>query len=201
MKLKMARNSLFAILLRSPWWISIGIAAGIVLLARASLREHYAVYGALAGAPFLVVGLIAAWKRFRAPSPKQVAATMQAIRSMSWPDFSSTIENAFCRNGYLVAKLDGPGADFAISKQGSMMLVSCKRWKASNNGIDAFHGLHNVMQARGAREAIYLAAGEISDNARRFAAEKKIRVVQGAELAQLVRRAGTGERSRALRGS
>jgi hypothetical protein len=29
LKLKMAENSLFAILLRSPWWASLGIALGL----------------------------------------------------------------------------------------------------------------------------------------------------------------------------
>ena len=32
MKFRMAKNSLFAVLLRSPWWISAAIAAALVLL-------------------------------------------------------------------------------------------------------------------------------------------------------------------------
>jgi len=35
MKFQMAKNSLFAILLRSPWWMSILVAAGIVMRIRA----------------------------------------------------------------------------------------------------------------------------------------------------------------------
>jgi len=34
MKFQMAKNSLFAVLLRSPWWISIAVAAGIFALAK-----------------------------------------------------------------------------------------------------------------------------------------------------------------------
>ena len=51
MKLAMAKKSLFAILLRKPWWISIGIAAGIAVVARALLPEQYAIGGALGGIP------------------------------------------------------------------------------------------------------------------------------------------------------
>ena len=31
MQLKMSENSLFAVLLRSPWWISFGIAIAVTL--------------------------------------------------------------------------------------------------------------------------------------------------------------------------
>ena len=47
MKLKMAPNSLFAILLRSPWWISVGIAVVMGLLSAALLPEGFRVIGAL----------------------------------------------------------------------------------------------------------------------------------------------------------
>jgi restriction system protein len=39
MKLKMNQNSLFAILLRSPWWVSGGIAAALFTAARIVLPE------------------------------------------------------------------------------------------------------------------------------------------------------------------
>ena len=56
MKFKMAEKSLFAILLRSPWWISFGIALGFGLAAKALLPAEYVVFGALGGFPFVVVG-------------------------------------------------------------------------------------------------------------------------------------------------
>ena len=37
MKWKMSDKSLFALLLRSPWWISIAVFVGFALLARALL--------------------------------------------------------------------------------------------------------------------------------------------------------------------
>jgi restriction system protein len=187
MKLKMADNSLFAILLRSPWWVSIGVAVGIVLIAWAALPAQYALAAALGGIPFLVVGLIAAWKQLRMPSARNVAATLQSVGAMSWRDFSGMMEDAFRRDGYVVTRLNGPEADFEITKSARMALVSCKRWKAANTGIDPLRDLHAAMKSREARESIYVTIGEMSDNARRFAIEKKIRVVQGVELAQLLR--------------
>ena len=44
MKFEMAQNSLFAILLRSSWWISALVAAGIVLLSLIALPQKYFVF-------------------------------------------------------------------------------------------------------------------------------------------------------------
>lgn len=194
MKLKMAENSLFAILLRSRWWISIAIAVIIAVLARASLRGEFAVYGALAGAPFLVIGIIAASRQLRVPSAARVAETLQSVGSMSWRDFSNLIEEAFRRDGYEVTRLSGPQADFTITKSGRTALVCCRRWKAASTGIEPLRDLHTAMESREAHESIYVTTGDITENARRFAKERKIRLLQGAELAQLLPRADAVKR-------
>ena len=45
-----------------------------------------------------------------------------------------------------------------------------------------------MKQARDAHECIYVAAGEITDNARAFAAKHAIKLVGGPELARLLPR-------------
>jgi restriction system protein len=189
-KLKISENSLFAILLRSRWWISIAIAAAIAVLARASLRGEYAIYGAVAGIPFLVIGIIAASRQLRAPSAARVAEALEAVGSMSWREFSNLMEEAFRRDGYEIARLSGPQADFTMTRSGRTALVSCRRWKAASNGIEPLRELHTAMEVREAQESIYVTTGEITDTARRFANEKKIRLLQGAELARLLLRVG-----------
>jgi restriction system protein len=187
MKLKMAENSLFAILLRSSLWWSFGIALGIVLIARLALPAEYFPYGAAGAFPFVVIGAIAAWRQLRSPSAARVADTLQAVGSMSWNEFSGAIENGFRRDGFAVTRLPGPAADFEVVKAGRTTLVSCKRWKVARTGVDPLRELHAAKQASEAQRCIYIAAGEISDNARKFAAANGIQVLQGAELAQLLR--------------
>ena len=60
MKFQMAKNSMFAVLLRSPWWISIGIAVAVGLVAAALLPAQFKGAGALSGLPFAVIGVLAA---------------------------------------------------------------------------------------------------------------------------------------------
>ena len=69
----MAEKSLFAVLLRSPWWISFVVVGLITLASGVLLPKEYFVVGALSGLPIFVVGCIAAWKQLRAPSPTRVA--------------------------------------------------------------------------------------------------------------------------------
>ena len=76
MKLKMSEKSLFAILLRSPWWWSFLIAAVLVLLARVFLPEAFRAVGMLSALPFAVLAIIAAWRQRDKPSPERVTLAL-----------------------------------------------------------------------------------------------------------------------------
>ena len=186
----MHKNSLFAVLLRSPWWVSIGVAAGTValsrfVLAKFDMPELYSVFVAL---PFLVIGSVAGWQQLRAPSAERIATTLEALRNLSWEEFSSALETAFQRDGYAVSRPGVAGADLELTRAGRVCVVGCKRWKVARAGIEPLRELDAARQAREAHDCIYVAAGDITDNARAFAAEKKIRVVDGAELALMLPR-------------
>jgi len=51
----MAKNSLFAVLLRSPWWISLLVALLVGLVGFALLPQQFKVVGALSGLPFAII--------------------------------------------------------------------------------------------------------------------------------------------------
>jgi restriction system protein len=186
MKWKMSENSLFAILLRSSWWISFAIAGTVTAVAIALLPEAYRIFGTVSGLPFLVIGCIAAWKRFQAPSRARVENTLATVRAMSWVEFSRAIEAAYRREGYGVRAVSGAAANFEITKEGRTALVNCKRWKVAQTGVEALYDLHVMKEARNAHECIYMAAGEITDNARAFAIKHAVKLVGGPELAQLL---------------
>jgi len=185
MKFEMHKNSLFAILLRSPWWISVAIAAGLGGAATFFVPHVYAFF---VGLPFLVIGCVAAWRQLRTPSASRVAASLEAARAMSWPDFAGAMEEGFRRQGYAVGRLDGARGDFELTKGGRTSLVSCKRWKVARTGIEPLREFDAARRARDAHEGIYVAAGEVTDNALDFAARNGIRVVHGADLAVLLPR-------------
>lgn len=83
-------------------------------------------------------------------------------------------------------RLQIAGADFELAKAGRTSLVGCKRWKVARAGVEPLKELAAARRGREAHEAIYVAAGEITDNARAFAVEKNIRLVHDAELVKLL---------------
>lgn len=185
MKLKMAPNSLFAVLLRSPWWISIGIALAFVAAAQALLPEQYRVLGSMGAMPLVGIGLVAMWRQLRAPSTSQVEALRLKVAAMSWAEFSKALEQKFTRDGYVVERLQGAAAEFALQKEGRTTLVSAKRWKAARHGAENVQALHAAAQQRDASRSFYIASGEFSPNAIQFARAHAIELMRPESLAGL----------------
>jgi restriction system protein len=186
MKLKMAKNSLFGVLLRQPWWISAAIAAAFALMAWALLPDEFRVAGALGCFPFVVIAGMAAWRQRHAPSAARIAATAQAVGAMAWPAFSALLEQAFRRDGYHVERRSG-AADFTLERKGRRMLVSARRWKSARAGLEPLRELQSAREADDVSDALFIALGDLSEQAAAFAAAQRIAVWQGVELAQALR--------------
>ncbi|MDR0576158.1 MAG: restriction endonuclease [Candidatus Accumulibacter sp.] len=197
-KFKIAENSLFSVLMRSSWWISFALALAVLLLARLFFYGTYFVPAASCSLPFFIIGAIGLWKQAKVPGAARVAATVEAVRAMSWRDFSARVEEAFQREGYTVARLAGP-ADFKLTRMGKTTLVCCKRWKAASHGIEPLRELDGRREAEDAHDALYVALDGVTDNARGFAGKHRIRLVDGLELTRLLRlprRNGDANRTR-----
>jgi restriction system protein len=187
MKLNLGKNSAFALLLRARWWVSVLIAAFIALVGYAVLPGPYKLFGAMTSMPFWIVGAIAAWRQFRAPNPAYIEHRLQVFRSLSWPQFATGVEQALLRDGFTVARLEQAAADFSIVSGELRGMVACRRWKAPTTGIEPLRELHQAVLADGGHECIYMTTGSFTPNAIDFAAERKIRLVHGAALVQLLR--------------
>lgn len=186
MKLKMSENSLFAILLRSPWWISMAIVAVISLLSVALLPKPYVGFGVMGGFPFLVIGVLAARKQWRAPSAARVAGMLTRVAAMSWRDFSALVGQIYVEQGYAVTRLNNPAADLSVVKGAQRTLVSCKRWKAANHGVEALRELVAVKEVQEAQQCLYMSLTPVSDTAQRFAKTQGVTLLSGNELGRFL---------------
>jgi len=185
MKFAMHRSSLFAILLRSPWWTSLLVAVGVVAVLRLMLPDVYALFAAF---PFIVIAAYAALQQLRAPSAAKVAQSLEALRAQPWEAFAGAVASAFGHDGYAVNRLDGRDADFELTKSGRVSLVSCKRWKVARTGIEPLRELDAARRRREAHHCIYIAAGDVTENAVAFSAKNGITLLRGAELVRLLKR-------------
>ena len=179
----MAKRSLFAILSRSPWWVSVLIAAALFMVVRLFMPDYAALASTL---PFLGIAGYAGWRQSRVLSPERAGEALAALRAMSWQEFAAKMEVAFRSEGYTVVAINRGGADFELRKSGRIALVACKRWKVAQTGIEPLRELFQAKETTGAQECIYVAAGDLSQNARQFASDKKIRLLCDADLAQFL---------------
>jgi restriction system protein len=190
MQWTMNENSLFAILLRSSFLWSFMIAAVMIGAMLALLPEAYRIVGVVSGLPFIVIGCMAAWRQLRAPSAARVARTAEAVRAMSWNEFRTALSEGYRRAGYDVQPAEGP-ADLELRKEWRRSLVSCKRWKVGRTGVEPLRDLVKAKEAREAHDCMYVAVGEISDNAREFARQNAIALIGPAELARIMPQRGS----------
>ena len=181
----MSDKSLFAILLRSPWWYSFLIAAVLLLLARVFLPEAFRAVGMLSSIPFAILGVIAAWRQRDKPSPERVSMALDQLAQMPWKQFLPIMEQAFVQQGFTVTQLNSNAADLQLEKLGRVTLVSCKRWKAATLGVEVLRDL-KAMQV--SQEASYSACISLSlptGVALKFAKENAIQLICQDELASL----------------
>jgi restriction system protein len=185
MKFKMNERSLFAVLLRSPWWISLLISVLMSLLAFALLPREYAVVVMLGTFPFVVVAAVAAWRQWRAPGAAQLDAALQRAAAMNWRDFAAWVQACYAGQGYSVTRIEGEAADFRLERQGQTSLLSCRRWKAASHGVEALRALQSACEQAGAR-GVYLSLAPVSEAAERYARESGLQLVHGQALALLL---------------
>lgn len=187
MKIRMAERSLFAILLRAPWWVSLLLVVAIALVSGALLPAAYVLVGVLSAFPFLVIGLIAAWRQWRAPSPAALAQTLTEVQAMPWRVFAETVAQACQARECQVERLNHAGADFRLTQAGKTTLLSARRWKAAQPGVEALRELAQGIQDLDAQSGVFLSLAPVSEPALRLARERQITVICGADLARWLR--------------
>lgn len=186
MKFKMSEKSLFATLLRAPWWVSFLVMFGVALVAGALLPEAYKTAGMLGAFPFFVIGVMAAWRQRNAISASRIQELVEQARGMGWRDFSVLIEEALQQQGFVVSRLNDGPADFQIEKNGRITLVSAKRWKAATVGAEHLRELLAVRESRDAFSCTCMSLGVFSQAAIDLASSSPMQLLGSANIAQLM---------------
>ncbi|MFT3664964.1 restriction endonuclease [Piscinibacter sp.] len=187
MKLQPAPNSIFGLLLRSPWWYALVVALLFGGAFAAFLPEGWRVAGALTGFPFVVIAVMAFARQRGRPSEAQVESARAALAAMPWPEFAALLEQAFVRDGNRVERLAHEAGDFAVERGGRQMVVSARRWKSARTGLEPLRALQALREQRGAADALCITLGELGEPAAAYAAKQRVEVWRAAELAQGLR--------------
>ncbi|MBC8070790.1 MAG: restriction endonuclease [Deltaproteobacteria bacterium] len=183
----MAKNSMFAVLLRSPWWVSAAIASALALFGLALVPDPYRIVAMLSGAPFAVISAVAARRQWHLPSAAQVLETREALATMQWPAFADLLEQGFRRDGYSVSRSKTAAIDFELDRNGRRTIVCARRWKSARTGLEALRALQAERDASDQQDALYIGLGPLTETALPFAAKHGIAVWNDHELARALR--------------
>jgi restriction system protein len=185
MKFKMAKGSLFAVLLRSTWWYSVLIGLFILLISLAATDAQYVIVSIVASLPFFVIGGFAGFKQLQQPSQKRVLAVSQQARNMSAGLISEKIAANYIKCGYQSSTFKGNGADLELVRGHRKLLLCSKRFKAANTGIEPLKRLVAAGEATEAAGYLYLTLGDVSASAQKYAQENNIEIIQSNRFAML----------------
>jgi restriction system protein len=114
------------------------------------------------------------------------------VNQLSWRAFERQVAEIYWQQGYWVEEVGGGGAnggvDLRLRQDGTTAIVQCKRWKAYRVGVKPVRELFGVMAAEQADRAVFITSGIYTDEALRFAEGKPVELVDGAQLAEMLRR-------------
>lgn len=193
------------------YWILHDLAAWLALPAHvAALGSPLAID--LAGLPqYIVPGLLlaAALVSFlRRGRARGLSAEMpsspasDALARMSLHDFEKLVAEGFRREGFLVvertARPNAGCVDLELFMGRERYLVQCSRWKESAVDAHTVRELYAAISAERAVGGFIVTSGKFTDEARKFALGRSIRLVPADSLRRLIKKVtatSTGELS------
>jgi restriction system protein len=186
-----------------PWWAS--VVAGVVVYLSLSyifpsvgsdnqiLRmlmdagENVALWFAL---PFLIPAISSVFKRRKRKQLLGHQKSIETLRAASWSDFEVLVGEAFRPKGFkvqenMVGGADG-GIDLILSKDGEQHLVQCKQWRTNKVGVSIVREMFGVLKASQAKTVYVITSGTFTKEATAFAQNLPIRLINGADLLNLI---------------
>lgn len=180
-------ESIWDLLIELPWWVSV-ISAWVVysILSGSPLRP-------LAGPIGFIILICAPVSLIRSVQRRRLLdqqSGLDSIRAMSWRQFEMLCGEAYRRKGFAVQEnglggADG-GIDLILRGDDETWLVQCKRWKTFKVGVKEVRELYGILAAERADRGIFITCGKYTQDARAFAADKPLDLVDGPALLDLV---------------
>ncbi|WP_374090138.1 restriction endonuclease [Methylomicrobium lacus] len=119
-----------------------------------------------------------------------------ALNNITWREFEMLVGEWFRRQDYMVTETGGVadgGVDLILTKAGETYLVQCKHWKAYKVGVNIVRELLGVMVSKGAAGGYLVTSGVFTNEARRFAEDSHIELIDGSKLSHLLAEARTAQ--------
>lgn len=183
MAFQVAKGSLFAVLLRSPWWYSVLIGLSLIAISLLIMNGQYVILGIFSALPFFGIGGFAGYKQSQLPSRQRVLEIDAQARKMSPAKIAAKIADSYVTARYESTVYKGNVADLELTRGHRKLLLSSRRFKVGNTGIEPLKQLVAAGEQAEATGFLYVALGEISAAARNYANQNNIELIQADRLA------------------
>ena len=145
--------------------------------------------------PFLIITAVAllvavamawvAWRR-REQVRAELLGDDRELGTLSWEDYSVLIREHFVAKGYVVRDHPFGGADFELEKRGQLLLAQCGHWRSRKVGEEQVRDFFQVIAARNAAGGYLITSGRFTPSARDAAKSRRIKLMDGARVRQLL---------------
>lgn len=110
----------------------------------------------------------------------------ETVEGLSWQDFEFLLSEWFKKDGFSTELTGGGGADGGIDiklyKDNELYLVQCKHYKAWKVSVNIVRELFGVMTAENAVGGYVVTSGKFTKEAKAFAEDKSIVLIDGSKL-------------------
>jgi restriction system protein len=198
------KENILDLLVELPWWVSVALSLTVFvslkyiipllqfesMIFRSFAKAAPAIATMLAFV-LLVPAPVSAFNSWRKRKLLEKQKDVDTIRSLHWKEFEELVGEAYRRRGYAVTEnmSDGPdgGIDLRLRKNGKLVLVQCKHWKAYKVDVKVVRELYGLIVAENASRGIVITSGKFTRPAKEFAEDKPVDLVEGDELFRMIR--------------
>jgi restriction system protein len=197
------RKHLLDEMVQLPWWVSVVAAIAAFLALRFLVPlvlsggrvgvgggKVSSIFAPLVAFLLLFPAPFAYWNSRKRRHLLDSQQDLSTIRTLHWKEFERMIGEAFRRQGYAVEEQGGSapdgGIDLVLRKDGEIVIVQCKHWKARQVGVTIVRELLGVMVAARADRGILVSSGYFTEEAINFSRDQSIDLIDGDSLVRLL---------------
>ncbi|MBS0660911.1 MAG: restriction endonuclease [Verrucomicrobia bacterium] len=168
-----------------PWYVAAAVA-GLVFAAGPFLGP-FGPASRLFGFLFLFLAALSALRAARTRAALASQTTLEELLQIDPKHFEELMGEVFRREGYAVQETLSRGADGGIDlrlrRGADTAVVQCKRWASTRKvGAPVLHQILGVSTAEGFQHAILVTTSGFTAEARSFAGQNGIELVDGQAL-------------------
>lgn len=187
-----------------PWWLSVSLSVTFYVVLKfvvpyfeaqsILVNEVHVSFGPVL-APIVALAFLSPvpfslFKFNRKKKLQDFKEEIQSIQDLSWQEFKEIVAEAYRGSGYIIPEnnvfTSDPSIDLIMRKGAKLYLVQCRYWQNRKLGKREVKNLFTLMHDKQASGVFLLTTGIFTNEARHYALNRPINLVDGIALLKLL---------------